>query len=45
MTLSVPIAAKISETTGIGVTWLMNNDSAAEMINSAGVPYSGEDQQ
>jgi DNA-binding XRE family transcriptional regulator len=45
MTLSVGIAAKISETTRIGVTWLMNNDSVAEMINSAGVRYSGEDQQ
>jgi transcriptional regulator with XRE-family HTH domain len=45
MALSERIASKISESTGVDATWLMNNDPHAEMINSAGARYSEQDQQ
>lgn len=40
--LSPRIATKISLTTGIDSTWLMNNNPSAPMINASGEPYRYE---
>lgn len=43
LALSAKIASKISESTGIDLAWLTNNDPAAPMINHAGEEYTYAD--